>query len=291
MPRHKIGRLAYDLRENAYTMRVPFDYHIHTSFSRDADATMETMCRAAMEAGIPEIGFSDHLDMVPEDPCSSYFKADTWWHAFEHCRDAFRGSLTLRAGVEVGEPHLFPTQVERLLDSYPWDYCMGSLHWVGDRRIFDPAYFERPAEEAYGAYFEELTRMVRVGIFDILGHMDIAKRYGYDAYGSYDPATYESQIRRVLREAASRDLAIEVNTATLRRSVQQTTPDRKVLCWFRQEGGRWVTLGSDAHTPEQVGHGLDQALRDAIQAGFHHLARFEGRRPFKWSVAGGGSTT
>jgi len=290
MPRHMVERPACDLRENAYVMRAPFDYHIHTSFSRDSDVTMEAMCRAAMEADIPEIGFSDHFDMVPEDPYSGHFKADAWWHAFERCQNTFRGSLTLRAGVEVGEPHRFPLQVERLLDTYPWDYCIGSLHWADERRIFDPAFFERPAAEAYGAYFEELMRMVRDGTFDILGHMDIAKRYGYDAYGSYDPAAYEPQIRRVLKEAACRDLAIEVNTATLRRSVQQPTPDRKVLRWFQQEGGRWVTLGSDAHAPEDVGYGLDQALRDAVQAGFDHLARFEGRRPLRWPVAGEGSS-
>lgn len=266
-------------------MTIPFDYHIHTSFSCDAEATMEAMCRAAMEAGIPEIGFSDHYELAPEDPCANHFRADAWWRAFERCRESFQGSLTLRAGLEVGEPHRFPRQVGRLLRDYPWDYCIGSLHWVDGRLVFDPQFFERPAAETYGAYFRELTQMVQDGEFDILGHMDIVKRYGFEAYGAYDPGPYESQIRDLLKKAAARDLAVEVNTATLRRSIQQTTPDRRLLRWFLEEGGRWVTLGSDAHAPELVGHGLGQAINQITSASFRDLARFDARHPLIHTLA------
>lgn len=66
---------------------------------------MTEMCRAALERGIPEIGFSDHFDMMPEDQCYNFFQADAWWEALQGCRENFQGLLAIRAGVELGEPH------------------------------------------------------------------------------------------------------------------------------------------------------------------------------------------
>jgi histidinol-phosphatase (PHP family) len=258
---------------------IPQDYHIHTDFSCDCRLTMLEMCRAAVEKGIPEIGFTDHFDLVPQDPCSAYFQADAWWEELARCRDAFRKSLTIRAGIEIGEGHLFKHEVRQLYEAYPWDYSLGSLHWVGSGLVFDREFFDRPAEEVYRSYFSELGRMAKEADFDVLAHMDVVKRYGYDAYGPFDPKAYENEIRATLRTLAARGKALEVNTATLRRSVDETSPSVDVMRWFREEGGRWVTIGSDAHRAEHLGDGLEQALREVISAGFQSLASFHQRSP------------
>jgi histidinol-phosphatase (PHP family) len=109
--------------------------------------------------------------------------------------------------------------------------------------------------------------------------MDIVKRYGFDRYGHYDVRRYEGEVRAVLRRCAARGIALEVNTSTLRRPVGQSAPTRIVLKWFREEGGRWVTLGSDAHRPEYLAFGLEGALAAAQAVGFDRLARFQSRRP------------
>lgn len=258
---------------------IPHDYHIHTNFSCDCHLTMLEMCRAAVEKGIPEIGFTDHFDLVPQDPCSAYFQADAWWEELLRCRDAFKGSLRIRAGVEIGEGHLFLAQVQKLYDAFPWDYSLGSLHWVGSGLVFDRSFFERPETEVYQAYFDELARMASEADFDVLAHMDVVKRYGFEAYGPFKPEDYEEAIRTVLRTLAQHDKALEVNTATLRRTVDETSPSYQVVEWFRQEGGRWVTLGSDAHRAEHIGLGLDKALSVACSAGIQHLASFQEREP------------
>jgi histidinol-phosphatase (PHP family) len=258
---------------------IPQDYHIHTNFSCDCRLTMLEMCRAAVEKGIPEIGFTDHFDLVPQDPCSAYFQADAWWEEITRCRDAFRKSLTIRAGIEIGEGHLFQQEVQQLYDSYSWDYSLGSLHWVGSGLVFDQAFFERPEKEVYQSYFTELARMAKDADYDVLAHMDVVKRYGYDAYGHFDPEAYETEIRAILRTLAERGKALEVNTATLRRSVDETSPSEHVIRWFMEEGGRWVTIGSDAHRAAHIGDGLDQALRAVKSAGFQNLARFHERTP------------
>ncbi len=257
---------------------IPQDYHIHTQFSCDSDASMTEMCRAALEIGISEIGICDHYDLLPEDPCYGYFKPDAWWDALEQCRDEFKGLLLIRAGIELGEPHRFPHAMRDILQKYPWDYALGSLHRVGDELVFHRSYFSQPAEDAYGAYFHELYQMVTQADFDVLAHMDIVKRYGFDEYGDYDPRRYEADIRAVLRACAQKNIALEVNTSTLRRPIQQTTPPAEILIWFHEEGGQWVTLGSDAHRPENVGAGLEKAYSLVRDAGFEHLASFKARQ-------------
>jgi len=258
---------------------IPHDYHIHTLFSYDSQATMTEMCRAALERGIPEIGFSDHFDMMPEDQCYNFFQADAWWEALQCCRENFQDLLAIRAGVELGEPHRFQDAVHVLLDNYPWDYSLGSLHWVGSMNIFNPLYFEQPEERGYKDYFREMAKMVAETDFDILAHIDIIKRYGFDTYGSYDPHSFEDEIRTILRTCAERGFGLEVNTATLRRPVNQFAPAEVVLRWFCEEGGRWVTLGSDAHLPEHVGFGLVQAMDVIKSVGYSYLACFEARQP------------
>ena len=257
---------------------IPQDYHIHTLFSCDCQATMTEMCRAALKCGIPEIGFSDHFDMVPEDQCYNFFQADAWWETLQRCRQNFQGMLAIRAGIELGEPHRFQDEVHVLLENYPWDYSLGSLHWIDSMSIFDPLYFGQPEERSYRDYFREMAKMASVGDFDILAHLDIIKRYGFDKYGAYDPHSFEDEIRTILRICAERGLGLEINTATLRRPVGQTAPAEVILQWFREEGGRWLTLGSDAHLPEHVGFRLEQTVETIKSVDYSYLACFEARQ-------------
>ncbi|MEW6569163.1 MAG: histidinol-phosphatase HisJ family protein [Chloroflexota bacterium] len=258
---------------------IPYDYHIHTDFSCDCDVPMAEMCRAAIARGLPEIGFTEHFDLVPEDPCYASFRVEAWWKELERCRETFGEALVIRAGIEAGEPHRFTTAVAQLLARFPWDYCLGALHWVGPTMIWNREYYDQPEDQAYRDYFAELGRVAMAGGFDILAHMDALKRYGVERYGPYDPRRYEADIRAVLRACAESDLALEINTSSLRRSIRETSPAQLVLTWFRQEGGRWVTVGSDAHLPEHVGFGLEQCLDTIHAAGFESVACFERRRP------------
>lgn len=239
---------------------------------------MTDMCHAALEALIPEIGFTEHFDLHPQDACPNFFRVDEWWKELEACRDAFRGLLTIRSGIELGEPHCYPGVIRDLLSSYPWDYTLGSLHWIGDDLIFQQEYFKRSKHAAYKDYYQEMQCMAEDGEFDILAHMDIVKRYGFEHYGPFDPREFEASIRSILRTLAKRNIAIEINTITLRRSVNETSPSRQILHWFFEEGGQWVTIGSDAHTPEEVGFGLHQALSHLLELQQNNLASFHQRQ-------------
>lgn len=257
---------------------IPHDYHMHTEYSPDSKAPMDVMCRSAIAQGIPEIGFTEHYDLAPQEWPRDWFKPRPWFDELRRCRERFHGQLIIRAGVEIGEPHRFAEQARALADGHPFDYLLGSLHWVGPQNVFERSFFERPAAEAYGAFFVELERMTRAGGFDILSHFDVPARLGAVVYGGYDPRPFEALIRPVLANCIQHGIALDVNTAALRGRARVLTPGLDILRWYVQMGGQRVTLGSDSHHPDQVGSHLDEALAAVRAAGLSHLTFFEGRR-------------
>lgn len=265
-------------------MSAPHDYHMHSNFSCDCRATMAEMCRSAIAKGIPEIGFTEHYDLHPGETHRDWFRLDEWAAELARCRAEFDGQLIVRAAIEIGEPHVYQTEAHAMLARYPFDYALGSLHWVGPETIFAAEYFRRPADEAFRLFFEELERMTRVDGYDILSHFDVPARTAFDVYGKYDPRRYEDYIRPILRNCIEKGIALDINTAMLRRNGETPhaasllTPGLDILRWYVEMGGERVTLGSDAHRPEHLGANLGEALEVAKAAGIKYLTRFERRQ-------------
>lgn len=257
---------------------IPFDYHMHTLFSEDGDDTLEAMCLRATDLGIPEIGFSEHWDVGPYEINPRFFQPEPWYAELERMRALFAGKLIIRAGIEVAEPHLYTQPTAEILRHVPFDYVLGSVHFVGKNFIFDEAYFRaHTADEIYRSYFTEVETLLQTADLDILAHFDVPVRTGKPIFG-YDPTRYEDQIRRILRNVVDRNLALEVNTGGLRKIAQNLMPDPLILKWYAGMGGERVTLGSDAHAVSQVGLHLNAAMEALRAAGFSHLTQFEGRK-------------
>ena len=257
---------------------IPQDYHMHSNFSPDCKIPMAEMCQNAVDKGLPEIGFTEHYDLHPREKTRNYFQPEPWWAEVERCRAAFAGRLTIRAGIEIGEPHMFQAEAQAMLARYPFDYALGSLHWVGDESIFWRRYFtQRTPDEAFQTFFIELARMTRVGGFDILSHFDVPLRTAFPVYGHYDPLRYEHEIRAVLQNCIDHGIALDLNTASLRKGAPAMTPGLDILRWYAEMGGARVTLGSDAHRPVNIGNNLVGAMATAQEAGIDHVTQFEAR--------------
>jgi histidinol-phosphatase (PHP family) len=257
---------------------IPPDYHIHTTFSCDAKASMEKMCQAAVTLGFQEIGFTEHYDLNPVDECYDWFKAEAWYAEIEKCRSQFKGQLTIRAGVEFSEPHSYPQGVQSLLAHLPFDYIIGSLHYLGTELVFSQEYFHRRmADKAFQEFFTELERMTATGDFDILGHLDVLALTAKLFYGSYDPCRYEEAIRAVLRNCIQRDIVLEINSQGLRKPAQILVPGAEILRWYVGMGGENFCLGSDAHMASHLGMHFDAALQTARDSGLKNLTCFENR--------------
>ncbi|MEA3339852.1 MAG: histidinol-phosphatase HisJ family protein [Chloroflexota bacterium] len=258
------------------------DYHVHSRFSCDSDAEMAAACEAAIARGLSEIAFTDHADFGPVDP-SGYFRPTEYLAEIERCRARYGGRLTIRAGVEMGEPHIFAQEAASVLAAGEFDFVLGSAHYaVGMQPAWKPAFFEQPLRQAYEAYFQQVARLAAEGDFDVLAHLDLVKRDAHKFGKTYDgPGPYADVIRAALRSIVERGKGIEINTSALHRGQPETCPSLQVLRWYRELGGDILTFGSDAHTPDAVGACFDVALEMARSAGFARLATFE-RRKVMW---------
>ena len=240
---------------------------------------MAEMCQGAVDRGIPEIGFTEHYDLHPREKTRDWFEPESWWDEVERCREAFAGRLTIRAGIELGEPHLFQEECQEMLARYPFDYALGSLHWVGDESVFHRRYFTaRKPDVAFQEFFIELEQMTRIGGFHILSHFDVPLRTAFPVYGHYDPARYEGEIRAVLQNCIDHGIALDLNTASLRQGAPAMTPGLTILQWYAEMGGERVTLGSDAHRPVNIGNNLQKAMATARMAGISHVTQFDQRQ-------------
>jgi histidinol-phosphatase (PHP family) len=255
------------------------DYHIHTNFSIDSEANMEAACEAAIARGIDEIAFTDHLDFGPDDS-RGYFRKTDYLAAVERCRLCYLGQLSVRAGVEVGEPHIFPEEASEVVGVDDFDVVLGSVHYVaGMQAAWLEDFFEQPLHEAYASYFSQVVDLAAGGDFDVLAHIDLVKRDARKFGKTYDgPEPYADMIRTALRSLVERGKGLEVNTSPLRRGQPEPCPSLQILRWYRELGGEILVLGSDAHAPDAVGAHLDRAVEMARSVGFRRLATFKQRR-------------
>jgi len=252
------------------------DYHMHTIRCGHAEGRLEEYAARAVDAGLREIGFSDHFPLLHMEDATLSMRLDelpVYVQEVEGLRAGFPG-LPIRLGIEVDYLPETAPRLPSLLNAYPFDYVMGSLHFVDGWGFDDPRYTDgyegRDLLALWKRYFELLGEAAESGLFDILAHPDLIKKFGFrpDADVRH---LYEACLDRV----AAAGIAVEVSTAGLRKPVGEIYPSEDFLrlCLERDIA---VTLGSDAHHPREVGEGFEEALRLLRRVGYKELAGFSG---------------
>jgi histidinol-phosphatase (PHP family) len=247
---------------------LPGDYHTHSTFSGDARSSPDRMCRQALKLGLAQLALTEHAEWQYSQP--GFRDPDGYFAEIETCRTRYadRG-LTLYAGVELGNPHAFVREAERLLQAYPFDVSVGSLHWLDGENIHDPTLFRRrDAHEVMADYFTEMGRMVQAVEFDIVAHFDrIFWRPALMGL-SIDVYAFEAPLRQTLQIIADDGRSLELNTRNVGTRTNWDDKLRLMLTWYREAGGRQVVVNSDAHHANQIQRNFTAALSLLRQAGF-----------------------
>lgn len=263
-------------------MPIRIDYHVHTDNSYDSKVPMIEMCAQAIKIGITDIAFTDHFNNHLLDIDLGFYDPDRFFDDIDFCRAKFP-ELNILAGIEVGEPHRWGRKVRPVLEHYPYDLVLGSLHWIDKENMFNAHYFRaNPAEQAYSRYFAEMVKMIEHGGFDVLAHVDLPKRVGYDVYGEFSAHAYEDAIRPVWQACIDHHITPEINTKGLRLPINQLHPTTEALRWYVEMGGQRLTIGSDSHRPDSIGHGLEMARQSALNAGLMYICQFRQRQIVGW---------
>jgi histidinol-phosphatase (PHP family) len=267
------------------------DYHMHLERGPWTLEWLQRFVETARARGVTEIGFSEHphrfrqwRTMYPQNVASwvderCTERVDSYLRLIEEAR---RAGLPVKLGIEWD---YFPgneAQIEGALRSYPWDYAIGSVHWLPpqerDGRWWDFDNLSRAAEwqgrdvlDAYRRYFRLIAEAARTRLFDWIGHADVIKVCGYrpdeDITDLYEAA---------VKAFAASGVCVEINTAGWRKPVGEVYPAPPFLRACRRAGVP-LLINSDAHLPEDVGRDFDRAAALAREAGYAEVATFSAR--------------
>jgi histidinol-phosphatase (PHP family) len=265
------------------------DYHWHLRDDDDRDpperfafteANVDRYLTAASEAGVGELGCSEHVYRFAQ-------ALEVWRHPLweEQARDdlaaycEFVRTTPLRLGIEMDFVPGAEDRIASLLDAHDFDYVLGSVHFVGDHAVdmegeHDVWRVDGDPDSVWRRYFELVGQAARSGLFDILSHPDLVKKWG-DArpLPERDPRFYYELAAEGVAEG---DVAVEVSTAGLRKPVGELYPARDLALMLR-EAGACFSLSSDAHVPADIGYGYEQAVEEMREWGVEELAVFERR--------------
>ncbi len=238
----------------------------------------------AVRLGIPRLCVTDHqdFDYPPQYNIDFTFPTDLYFTKLAALREEYRGRIAVFTGVELGLRTHLARQLTEYANGWPFDYVIGSIHLVGDRDPYYPDFFQgRSEEEAYREYFTCTLENVKLHLdaFDALGHLDYAVRYGPCRNKYYSYEKYRDIIDEILKILAEHGKALECNTSGLRSGLGHTNPHPDIIRRFVQLGGEMITIGSDAHSPEQLGYGF-QTLKDMLSGcGVSYYTEFHSRKP------------
>ena len=250
------------------------DLHSHTTRCHHAHGTMEQFVQAAIAAGVTIYGFSDHAPMDFDARYRMGFDEMADYEAeVARLRGRYGDRIELLLGYEID--WIAGLVDERVL-SRAVDYRIGSIHflkeWGFDNPEFIGEYGQRDLGTVWREYFEAIAQMAQSGLFDIVGHLDLIKVFGYFKDRGVDAA-----VMGALEAIRDSGMAIELNTAGWRKPVGECYPSAAILK-AAYDLGIAITFGSDAHDVCHVGQGLPQAYALARSVGYRHAAIFRGRQ-------------
>lgn len=267
---------------------VLLDYHLHSTCSADGISTIAQYCRLAAQQKFIEIGFCEHADFDPRDCTYGFFDYVLFRRQIEAQRERYGDSLAIKAAMEVTYQASREEEIRGFLRGKELDYVIGSVHLVEDGQEWamvseegrcERYFAQRSMRKAYQPYFAEIRRAVESDLFDLIAHLDLVKRYGVRYYGPLDLSLFAAEVREILKLAVERGVGLEINTSGLRQAPYETYPGLEILKWYRELGGRILTVGSDAHSVEDLGRGIPEALCLARESGFEAITLFEKREP------------
>jgi histidinol-phosphatase (PHP family) len=253
------------------------DYHHHTNHSFDSNAQMLDVCKKAIENDIQEICFTEHFSVNPLAPTYGHINFDHYLSEIRSCQEQFHTHLTIKAGIELCEPHLLKDQYDVTLKPLNLDFILGSVHNLNNQKL--RLALKKHSLEAYTHYFNELYQMVSASDIDIIAHFDLMKRYAYKEHGLYDYHEYQEIIELILKKAIDRNIGMEINTSGLRTGLRQTMPSIEIIQLYKDLGGEILTIGSDSHSADSVGANLPEALSLVKDCGFNYIYKFNKRMP------------
>ncbi|MCL2081679.1 MAG: histidinol-phosphatase HisJ family protein [Oscillospiraceae bacterium] len=255
------------------------DYHTHSNFSDDGNDSIPALLAAAAKRGLDELCVTDHCDLP-------YFDNEGYWEVLSAAGQRNDSGVKLLYGIELGQGTHYKTLAKKIVNQFPYDFIIGSLHTLrksGDIYL-SQCHTPRECFVLLDEYFVELLETAEWGGFDVMGHLTYPMRYmtgrdNLELAGAYE--RYEGRWRTLFEILCGKGLGIELNLSGMYGSggYFRPMPDYDILALYKRCGGEIVTLGSDSHSPKMVGIGIEYGLELCRRVGFRYVTAYEKRKP------------
>ncbi|MDO4467242.1 MAG: histidinol-phosphatase HisJ family protein [Bacillota bacterium] len=272
-------------------MKDYIDYHLHTEFSDDCTYDMEQVILDAIEKGIEELCFTDHVDYgIKRDwawgdiqyrhgePIANV-DYPAFFEKFNRMKEKYGNRIRLKAGMEFGMQSHTIAQFEELYKKYSFDFIILSIHQIRDLEFWTGEYQQGRSQKEYNdEYYEELLNVIQqYKDYSVLGHLDLIQRY--DPAGFYPFEKNREIITKILKQIIADGKGIEVNTSWHRYKLPDLQPSTPILKLYKELGGTIITIGSDSHKPEHLGAYIQETQEKLKELGFEYYCTYENMEP------------
>lgn len=260
--------------------RMLTSYHVHSKWS-DGEGEIAEYIRAATDLGLDEIGLSDHYVLTPDRRKLVWGMRldglDDYVEAVQAAAGEAREGLVVRLGVEADYIPETIGDLKGIISMHPFDYVIGSVHIVdgfpidGYPEDWAPLSLDEK-NDVVRLYWIQVRQMAESGVFDIVGHADLTKKFGFRP-----TIDISAQVSAALDAIARSGMTVEVNTSGWFMLVGEAYPDPSILrgCFERDVP---VIVTADAHNPANLSRGFDDAYQLIREIGFTHVASYAGRQ-------------
>ncbi len=255
-----------------------FDTHIHSGHSPDGHSGLEDICLTAISKGLKGIAICDHTNMRSYERHNPYERMKRCIAELKEIKERYGKQIEIFQGIEIGEYFDDLPKLHGILALANYDVILGSVHYVNfdkwndvgcSRVCFDENMSEVDVRAYITHYFKDMKRMAQKADFDVLSHLTYIFRYVNGKYSrGINPMEYIKEIQEIFEIIIYRGIALEVNTSELGSAYNLLMPEKEIIEFYKKMGGKYITLGSDAHFHERVGNSFYQAKEILMQLGY-----------------------
>lgn len=273
------------------------DCHTHTTNSPDAESTPLEMVQQGINLGLDVMAITDHCEVnmwYPKEHYKHTFDYDDYNHAevlkksindSTKLKNEFRNEITILTGVELGQACMDFNLAEKIISRDDLDFVIGSVHQIdGFPDFFIIDYDKVAIDHLLHAYFLNVLKLCKWGKFDILGHLTYPIRYIAEKGIQVDMSQYDGIIEEILQTVIDKGIGIEVNSSGLRQKCGISFPTVEYVQKYRDLGGTVISVGSDAHSVDQLGKNIQDCIDMIKSCGFEYLTYFKHRQPIKYLI-------
>lgn len=268
-------------------MKINYDFHIHTKFSKDGRSTMEEHILSAVKKGFKQICFTEHMDFeqYTKFPKKDYLNMKKYIQEYTILKEKYKNQIEIKFGIELGLQPETKKEVQKFLSNYDFDYIIGSLHDPQKepihRKTKDNEFFDNCTQkQAYNKYLNEMLKVVKTykNEYDSIGHLDYITRYGIYEKKKMQYLDHSDIIDKILIEIIENKKGIEINTSGFKYR-NEPHPNYDIIKRYISLGGKYITIGSDSHEYKNLGKHFNKIYNFLKKEKVKEITIYDKRKP------------